>query len=112
MLDVPKVKPPVLVIAPVPIVNALVSASLFILDAVATVIAPDNVAAADPLINLITPGVAAKPVQLMVIFSAIVIAPFISNAAPEVILVAPVAFPKAVPCVACTTPVLIVVKPA
>ena len=112
VLDVPNVSPPVFVIAPVPIVKALVAASLFILDAVATVIAPDKVAAPEPLINLITPGVAAIPVPLIVIASPILIAPLISNAAPVVIVVAPVVLPKAVAFVACSTPVLIVVIPA
>ena len=71
VLEMPKVIPPVLVKAAVPIVKILVSASLFILEAVAAVIAPDNVAAPDPLINLITPGVAAKPVPFIVIFSTV-----------------------------------------
>ena len=110
-VDIPKLNPPVFVTPPVPIVNAFVAASLFILDAVATVINPDKVAAPDPLIILIAPGVAANPVPLIVIASAIVMAPLISSAAPVSTVVTPVVLPSAAPFVACITPALIVVIP-
>ena len=54
--------------------------SVLILDAAATVIVPDNVAADAPVINLIAP-VLLIPVPFIVIASGIAVAPLISNAA-------------------------------
>ena len=77
----PNVNPALFAIAPL-IVNVFVpeAMSVLILDAAATVIVPDNVAADAPVINLIAP-VLLIPVPLIVMASGIAVAPLISNAA-------------------------------
>ena len=119
VLAIPNVKPLVLVIPPVLIVNAFVAASLFILDAEATVISPDIVAALEPLIILIAPFCvpdSENPNPFILIASGIVMAPLISKAAPSITVVveAPVPavmLPNALALVTCNTPALIVVNP-
>ena len=108
---IPNVTPLLLVNEPVWNVNIPVEV-LLILEALKILIGPEMVAL-DPLIILIAPGVATKPVPLIVIASGIVIvdAPFSSNAAPSLTIVAPVVLPSAAPFVACNAPVPMVVKP-
>ena len=118
-LGIPKVIPPVLVMPPL-IVNVFVpeAMSVFILDAVATVMVPDKVAAVEPLTNLIAPVVAPfKPVPLMVMASGMVNAdpvPLISKAArfPMVVPKDDADVPNASPLVIRTVPALIEVVPA
>ena len=84
-LAVPNVKPPVLVIAPVLIVNVFVPTviSVLIVDAVSAVIPPVKVVAAAPLISLIAP-VLLGPLPFNLKTSGMVnaLAPLISIAAP------------------------------
>ena len=89
--------------------------SVLILEAVATVIVPVNVAAFAPLTSLIAPA-SFIPVPFIVIASGIDIAdpPLISMTVPLAIIV-PCEFvlvPNAPPLVICTTPVVIEVVPA
>ena len=114
-LVVPKLIGKVFVIPPV-IVKVLVPAltSVLILDSLALVIVPDNVAAlVEVLRNLIAP-VLDTPVPLIVIGSGIVIAvaALTSIAVPVAILVPCEASPNAAALEICTTPDVIEVVPA
>ena len=83
----PNVNPAVFVIPPL-IVNVFVPEvmSVLILDAAATVIVPDKVAAPEVLKILMAPALLA-PKPLMEMASGIVMAPFISNVAADPIVV-------------------------
>ena len=89
--------------------------SVLILEADATVIVPDKVAAADELLsNLIAPFTLLYPKPFIVIGSGIVsvVAALISNAAPLLMLVAAAANPNASALVIRTIPEVIDVVPA
>ena len=119
VLAIPNVKPLVLVIPPVLIVKALVVELLLILEAAVTFITPEIVAAPEPSIILMAPFCvdnSENPNPLILIVSGIVMAPFISNAAPSftVVVEVPVPageLPNALAFVTCKTPALIVVNP-
>ena len=89
--------------------------SVFILEADATVIVPDNVAAANELLSsLIAPFALLNPKPFIVIGSGIVsvAAALISNAAPLLMLVAAATNPNASALVIRTIPEVIDVVPA
>ena len=88
--------------------------SVFILEAEATVIVPDNVAAAAELLSSLIAPVFATPVPFIEIGSGIVSVDvaLISNAAPLLMLVAAAANPNASALVIRTIPEVIEVVPA
>ena len=92
-----------------------VAISVLILDAEATVIVPDKVAAFAPLTNLMAPPVPDIPNPFIVIASGIVnaVLPLISKAAPDptIVFVEPTA-PNALLFAICITPAVIEVVPA